>query len=134
MTIADYSFRFEGVGQVRGPNYDAIEGTVMLGTDGRDFATLKPQKRFYASGGNPMTEAGIHVTPLRDLFVALGDDLGDGKWSMRVQYKPLIRYIWIGALLMAIGGFVSIADRRYRARAAARDAVNAGGTAGEAAS
>ncbi len=131
-TIADYSFRFEGTQQVQGPNYQAIEGTVVLGRAGRDFATMKPQKRFYASGGNPMTEAGIHVTPLRDLFVALGDDLGEGKWSLRVQYKPLIRYIWIGALFMAIGAFVSVADRRYRARAAARVPVGADGAAGEA--
>ncbi len=65
--------------------------------------------------------------------MALGDDLGDGKWSMRVQYKPLIRYIWLGALLMAIGGLVSIADRRYRARATARELLGAGRTAGEAA-
>ena len=130
--IAGYTFRFDGTQEVRGPNYEAIEGTVVLSRGEREFATLKTQKRFYASGGNPMTEAGIHVTPLRDLFVALGEDLGGGKWSMRLQYKPLIRYIWLGALLMAIGGLVSIADRRYRARATARVALGAGQAAGEA--
>jgi cytochrome c-type biogenesis protein CcmF len=132
-TIADYSFRFEGTEQIRGPNYQAIQGTVVLSRNDRDFATLKPQKRFYASGGNSMTEAGIQVTPFRDLFVALGDDVGDGKWSLRIQYKPLIRYIWIGALLMAIGGLVSVADRRYRARAMARSVAGSAAMAGEAA-
>jgi cytochrome c-type biogenesis protein CcmF len=78
-----------------------------------------------------MTEAGIHVNFARDLFVALGEDLGQGRWSMRVQYKPLLRYIWLGALFMALGGLVSAADRRYRARAPAQSTVPAG--AGEAA-
>jgi cytochrome c-type biogenesis protein CcmF len=114
--LSGYVFRFEGTEQVRGPNYQATQGTVVLSRDGKEFARLHPQKRFYASGGNPMTEAGIQVTPARDLFVALGEDLGAGKWSMRVQYKPLIRYIWIGAVLMALGGLVSVADRRFRVR------------------
>jgi cytochrome c-type biogenesis protein CcmF len=114
--VSGYVFRFEGTEQVSGPNYQATQGTVVLSRDGKEFATLHPQKRFYASGGNPMTEAGIQVTPARDLFVALGEDLGAGKWSMRVQYKPLIRYIWIGAVLMALGGLVSVADRRFRVR------------------
>ena len=78
-----------------------------------------------------MTEAGIQVTPARDLFVALGEDLGAGKWSMRVQYKPLIRYIWIGAAFMALGGLVSIADRRFRIRAQAEVPKAAGRLAGE---
>ena len=73
-----------------------------------------------------MTEAGIHARLNRDLFVALGEDLGAGKWSMRVQYKPLIRYIWLGALLMACGGLVSIADRRYRATATVKVPAAAG--------
>jgi cytochrome c-type biogenesis protein CcmF len=126
ITLQGYEFRFDGTKMVRGPNYEAIEGAVVLSEDGREFATLRPQKRFYASGGNPMTEAGIHVGFSRDLFVALGEDLGQGKWSMRVQYKPLIRYIWLGALLMALGGIFSAADRRYRARVPATSAVPAG--------
>jgi cytochrome c-type biogenesis protein CcmF len=113
--LSGYQFRYDGTRDVRGPNYQAIEGTVVISRNGKEFATLRPQKRFYASGGNPMTEAGIHATPARDLFVALGEDLGAGKWSMRVQYKPLIRFIWLGALLMALGGAVSVADRRFRA-------------------
>ncbi|MGA0028273.1 MAG: cytochrome c-type biogenesis CcmF C-terminal domain-containing protein, partial [Steroidobacteraceae bacterium] len=83
------------------------------------------QKRLYATGGNPMTEAGIHVSPRRDLFVALGADLGAGKWSMRLQYKPLIRYVWLGALLMALGGLVATADRRYRVQLREEEAAHA---------
>ena len=71
-----------------------------------------------------MTEAGIEVDWNRDLFVAMGEDLGGGAWSMRLQYKPLVRFIWLGALVMALGGFIAITDRRYRtARAAEPEAV-----------
>jgi len=64
-----------------------------------------------------MTEAGIAVGAARDLFAALGEDLGGGRWSLRLQYKPLIRGIWLGALLMALGGLIAAADRRYRREA-----------------
>jgi cytochrome c-type biogenesis protein CcmF len=132
VTLQGYNFRFEGTRMVQGPNYEAIEADIAISReDGKVFTTLRPQKRFYASGGNPMTEAGIHVNYARDLFVALGEDLGQGRWSMRVQYKPLLRYIWLGALFMALGGLVAAADRRYRVRASAKDTVPAG--AGEAA-
>ena len=78
----------------------------------------------------PMTESGIHVKWNRDLFVAMGDDLGAGAWSMRVQYKPMVRYIWLGALIMALGGLLAITDRRYRRRRSTADeAVAAAGTA-----
>jgi cytochrome c-type biogenesis protein CcmF len=77
-----------------------------------------------------MTESGIHVKWNRDLFVAMGDDLGAGAWSMRLQYKPMVRYIWLGALIMAIGGLVAITDRRYRRRRSTADeAIEAGGAA-----
>ena len=79
-------------------------------------ATLHPQKRIYRVRTMPMTEAGIEVDWNRDLFVAMGDDLGAGAWSVRVQYKPMVRFIWLGALVMALGGFIAITDRRYRTR------------------
>ena len=68
---------------------------------------------------NPMTEAGIDAGWGRDLFVALGEPLGNGAWSVRIQYKPLIRFIWFGCLVMALGGLVAISDPRYRRREAA---------------
>jgi cytochrome c-type biogenesis protein CcmF len=77
-----------------------------------------------------MTEAGIEVDWNRDLFVAMGDDLGEGAWSLRVQYKPMVRFIWFGALVMAIGGFIAITDRRYRTRKSEADErLGSGGTA-----
>jgi cytochrome c-type biogenesis protein CcmF len=75
-----------------------------------------------------MTEAGIEARWNRDLFVAMGEDLGNGAWSLRLQYKPLVRFIWLGALVMALGGLVALSDRRYRLqRSAAEDAARADG-------
>jgi cytochrome c-type biogenesis protein CcmF len=113
-TIAGYDFRLMALRDARGPNYDAVEADVLVSRDGETVTTLHPQKRLYDSGGNPMTEAGIEVGAARDLFAALGEDLGGGRWSLRLQYKPLIRYIWLGALLIALGGGLAGLDRRYR--------------------
>lgn len=124
-TLMGYDFRFDGTREVQGPNYAAVEGSFTVTREGEPVTVLTSQKRLYASGGNPMTEAGIHVSPRRDLFVALGEDLGAGKWSMRLQYKPLIRYVWLGALLMALGGLVATADRRYRVQLAEEEGARA---------
>jgi cytochrome c-type biogenesis protein CcmF len=112
--VAGYVFKLESLKPVQGPNYNATEGEVTVRHDGDLVATLHPQKRNYWVRTMPMTEAGISVGPGRDLFAALGEDLGGGRWSVRVQYKPLIRYIWLGALVMALGGLLATADRRYR--------------------
>ncbi|TAK55508.1 MAG: heme lyase CcmF/NrfE family subunit [Gammaproteobacteria bacterium] len=113
--LAGYEFRLVGLRSgVRGPNYVATEAEVAVSSAGRPVATLRPQKRVYHSGGNPMTEAGIDAGVARDLFAALGEDLGGNRWSLRLQYKPLIRGIWLGALLMALGGAIAAFDRRYR--------------------
>jgi cytochrome c-type biogenesis protein CcmF len=114
--VAGYVFKLESLKPVQGPNYNATEGEVTVRHDGDLVATLHPQKRNYWVRTMPMTEAGIDVGPSRDLFAALGEDLGGGRWSVRVQYKPLIRYIWLGALVMALGGLLATADRRYRRR------------------
>ncbi len=117
--LAGYQFRLVGLRSgVRGPNYVATEAEVAVSSAGRPIATLRPQKRVYHSGGNPMTEAGIDAGVARDLFAALGEDLGGNRWSLRLQYKPLIRGIWLGALLMALGGAIAAFDRRYRRAAA----------------
>jgi cytochrome c-type biogenesis protein CcmF len=122
-----YNFTFKNTREVPGPNYQAIESEVVVSRDGKEVATLHPQKRTYRVQRSPMTEAGIEVDWNRDLFVAMGEDLGNGTWSMRVQYKPMVRFIWLGALVMAIGGFIAITDRRYRARReAASERVAAG--------
>ena len=115
-SIGGYDFRLAALRDVHGPNYAGIEADVVVSRSGEAVTVLRPQKRLYNSGGNPMTEAGIEVGPARDLFAALGDDLGQGRWSVRLQYKPLIRYIWLGAILIALGGGIAALDRRYRVR------------------
>jgi cytochrome c-type biogenesis protein CcmF len=77
------------------------------------MTVLAPQKRIYRVQTNPMTEAAIDPGLSRDLFVALGDPLGGGAWSVRIQYKPMLRFIWLGALVMAFGGLLAASDRRY---------------------
>jgi cytochrome c-type biogenesis protein CcmF len=114
--VAGYEFRFAGTKPVEGPNYEAIEARVAITKKGAPVTELTTQKRTYRVQRQPMTHAGIDVSWNRDLFVALGDDLGASKWSLRIQYKPLIRYIWLGALIMAFGGLTAVSDRRYRAR------------------
>jgi cytochrome c-type biogenesis protein CcmF len=132
VAVGDYRFAFIGTRPVQGPNYDAVEGEVVIERDGRTIATLHPQRRTYRVQQSPMTEAGIHVGWTRDLFVAMGEPRGTGFWSMRIQYKPLVRYIWIGALIMALGGLVACTDRRYRTVRAGEHARGpAGAVAGE---
>jgi len=128
--LEGYTFQFNGTREVKGPNYDAVEAEVAITRDGRQVAVLHPQKRVYRVQTSPMTESGIDVRWNRDLFVAMGEDLGNNTWSMRLQYKPMVRYIWLGALIMALGGLVAVSDRRYRTRKVTDDAAaRAAGTA-----
>jgi len=86
---------------------------------------MHPEKRAYASGGQVMTEAAIARGFTRDLYVALGEPLGDGAWALRVHIKPFVRWIWAGALLMMLGGFVTATDKRFRRVAEARNPMPA---------
>ena len=115
--VGGYDFEMLELRNVQGPNYSAIEAAVEIRKDGEFVATVRPQKRQYLVQKNWMTEAGIHVAWNKDLFVALGDQLGNGAWSVRVQYKPMIRFIWFGAIIMALGGLIAVSDRRYRLKA-----------------
>ena len=119
--VAGYEFKLTNLQNVQGPNYQALEGEIEIRSNGEFVAELRPQKRTYLVQQNPMTEAGIDAGWNRDLFVALGDPLGNEAWSVRLQYKPLIRFIWLGAFIMAFGGIVSASDRRYRLTATARE-------------
>ena len=116
VTVAGYAFRFDGVQDRTGPNYQAVRGTFTVSRGERQISEMLPEKRVYRVQTSAMTEAGIDVGWTRDLFVALGEPLGDGSWSVRIQYKPMIRFIWLGALVMALGGLVAVSDRRYRSR------------------
>jgi len=112
--IGDYAFRFDGVQNHRGPNYDARRATIAISENGEPLTVLYPEKRIYNVDKNPMTEAGIDAGLFRDLYVSLGEPLGEGTWSLRLQYKPFVRWIWLGAIFMALGGLLAVTDRRYR--------------------
>ncbi|OEZ00237.1 MULTISPECIES: heme lyase CcmF/NrfE family subunit [Stenotrophomonas] len=114
LEVSGYTLRFEGVEHQQGPNYVADRGHVRVLHGGRELALLHPEKRAYASGGQVMTEAGIHARVRGDVYVALGEPLGNNAWAVRVHVKPFVRWVWFGALLMALGGFVTAADRRFR--------------------
>ncbi len=112
--VGPYRFVFQGVQEEQGPNFISTKATIEVAENGRTFRYLYPEKRRYFVQRNVMTEAAIDAGLMRDLYVALGEPLGDGSWAVRVYYKPLIRWVWGGGILMAMGGFVAIADRRYR--------------------
>jgi cytochrome c-type biogenesis protein CcmF len=122
--VGGYDFAMLELRNVDGPNYSAIEAEIEIRKDGDYVATVLPQKRQYLVQKNWMTEAGIYATWNKDLFVALGDQLGNGAWSVRVQYKPMIRFIWFGAIIMALGGLIAISDRRYRLKASKTSKVS----------
>jgi cytochrome c-type biogenesis protein CcmF len=112
--MAGYTFRFDGVRSVQGPNYRADQGTIVVMRDGKQVTTLNPEKRTYTVQTKPMTEAGINAGLMRDIYVSLGEGLGGGDWSLRLYYKPFVRWIWLGGLLIALGGLLAALDRRYR--------------------
>jgi cytochrome c-type biogenesis protein CcmF len=112
--VGRYQLVLDRVDAVDGPNYRADRGQVQVLQDGALVTLLHPEKRHYASGGQPMSEVGIHPGLGGDVYVALGESLGNDAWAVRVQIKPFVRWIWLGALLMAFGGFITAADRRFR--------------------
>jgi cytochrome c-type biogenesis protein CcmF len=116
--LAGYVFTFRGLRNVRGPNYDALQGLVEVTRDGRPVATLRPEKRVYRAQRDTMTEAAIDRGVARDLYVSLGEPVGGGAWIVRLYYKPFVNWIWGGCLLMALGGALAVSDRRYRAKQA----------------
>jgi cytochrome c-type biogenesis protein CcmF len=127
VAVGGHVFRFDGVTEAKGPNYRAVRGTVDVSRDGRHVVTLQPEKRLYNAGGNAMTEAAIDTSPIGDLYVSLGEPVGDGAWSVRVYSKPFVVWIWSGCILMALGGLLALSDRRYRV-AARRAALMPAGT------
>ena len=122
--LAGYTFLFRGALDADGPNYDAARGIIELSRDGRALGTLTPEKRVYRAQGMPMTEASLDIGIFRDVYVSLGEQLPDGAWIVSLYYKPFISWIWMGCLLMGLGGVFAASDRRYR-RLAARE-VTAG--------
>jgi len=127
VAVHGYTFRFDGVGERAGPNYTAARGNVALLKNGEQIDLLHPEKRIYfAQSQMPMTEASIRTGITGDVYVSLGEPVGnDGSWTVRVYYKPFVTWIWGGCVLMALGGFLAMSDRRYRALAR-RDEIAAG--------
>ena len=114
--VAGYRFLFNGVEELSVDNYLATRGSFSVTLENSSFeADLFPEKRIYPVQKSPMTEAAIDAGFTRDLFIALGEPLDDqGSWAIRIYYKPFIRWIWLGAIIMALGGLFAASDRRYR--------------------
>ncbi len=127
--VGGYTFKFEGVNDVAGPNYSAARGTVAVIRDGKPVRKLYPEKRHYPVQQSTMTEADIDTGILGDLYVSLGEPVGGGAWSVRVYSKPFITWIWGGCVLMALGGLLALTDRRYRLRAPRGAAIAPASTA-----
>jgi cytochrome c-type biogenesis protein CcmF len=113
VNVAGYDFRFTGAKEIGGPNYLAARANVEVWNKGRWVRTLHPEKRVYNASLNSMTETAIDTGLFRDLYLSLGEPQDAGSWTMRIQYKPFVGWIWAGAILMAIGGGVAVSDRRY---------------------
>ncbi len=129
--IADYSLLFEGVAPHQGPNYRERAAKFKVTRNGRDVAVLQPSKREFMIEQSGTTEAGIHASWRGDLYAVLGDSLKDGAYSIRLYFHPLVRLIWIGTLIMFLGGAVSLSDRRLRVGAPKRAAAKPAPLAGE---
>jgi cytochrome c-type biogenesis protein CcmF len=131
--VGGYEFRFDGVGPMEGPNYDGVRASIAVSRGATSLGTFYPEKRHYWVKGQVTTESAIRMTRATNLLLALGDDLGAGRWSVRIQVRPLMSLVWLAALVMAIGGALAGSDRRYRlaARAAQEVATPAGGPARE---
>ena len=131
VTAGDYRVVWKGVREVAGPNYISTEGTAELYRQGgtEPLRVLHPEKRRYLAGGQVMTETAIDAGLFRDVYIAMGEPLENGQWAVRVYYKPFVRWMWLGALIMALGGLVAASDRRYRLKSRAAAAAPAGETA-----
>jgi cytochrome c-type biogenesis protein CcmF len=127
--LGNYEFRFDKVEPIEGPNYEGTRGHFNVTHKGRPIMDLHPEKRLYWVQRQVMTEAGIGSYWGSNILLSLGDDLGAGKWSVRMQVRPLVNYVWLSALFMALGAGIAVSDRRYRvAKDRATETVPVGGT------
>jgi cytochrome c-type biogenesis protein CcmF len=114
LSVGAYELRFAGVESVAGPNYRADRARLEVARDGRALAVLTPERRVYNVGERLTTEAAIRTNGLGDLYAVLGEPQPDGRWTLRLYWEPLVPWIWAGAFVMALGGLVSLSDRRLR--------------------
>lgn len=116
VNVQGYDFAITEFKEIKASNFDATQAQVTVSKNGREVTTLYPEKRTYIISTMPTTEAAIDASLMRDLYVALGEPIADGsnQWAVRIYVKPLIRWIWLGAIIMALGGLISMLDKRYR--------------------
>ena len=127
--LGGYRFELLRLGQQAGPNYLAEQAVFEVTRDGQIIAGLVPEKRRYFASGQIMTEAAIDASLWRDLYIALGEPIGEDAWAVRLQYKPMVRWLWLGSLMIGLGALVTALDRRYRSQAV-RKPVPTSGVAG----
>jgi cytochrome c-type biogenesis protein CcmF len=120
--LSGYQITLTAVDEVQGPNYVSTMATMQVARDGRQVATMHPEKRVYPVQAMPTTEAAIDNGIFRDIYLVIGDAQADGGWAVRSYIKPFANWIWAGSILMALGGLISLSDRRYRVAAGARRA------------
>ena len=117
-SLGVYRFELQSLGQQAGPNYLADQAVFEVSRDGEPIAVLVPEKRRYFASGQIMTEAAIDASLWRDLYIALGEPIGENAWAVRLQYKPMVRWLWLGSLMIGFGALGTVFDRRYRSQAA----------------
>ena len=128
-----YHVRFDAIEAVTGPNYQGQQGHFSLYEGEQLIAKLHPEKRrYHARSGQVMTEAAIDASLWRDVYIALGEPVGEDAWAVRVHIKPFVRWIWLGGILMAAGGLLAILDKRYRRGASSKARNTQGGHYGQA--
>lgn len=118
--VGGYTLTLNGVEEFEGPNFLSTMGLLTLSKNGREIAQMRPEKRIYPVAQMPTTEAAIDYNLARDVYVVIGDAQANGGWAIRTYIKPLTNWIWIGCALMALGGFLSLSDRRFRVAVGAR--------------
>ena len=113
VNVGGYDFRLRNLAQLQGPNYQAVRADIEVTKNGAPVAMMHPEKRAFTTAQSVTSETAIDRSIFRDLYLALGDEVGNGAWTVRVYHKPLVNWIWGGALLMALGGAFAVSDRRY---------------------
>jgi cytochrome c-type biogenesis protein CcmF len=108
-----YDFRLNNLAEIQGPNYRAVRADIEVTRNGSPVAMMHPEKRAFTTSQNVTSETAIDRSVWRDLYLSLGEEVEGGAWTVRVYHKPLVNWIWGGALLMAIGGGFAVTDRRY---------------------
>ena len=113
VSVGGYEFRLNNLSQYQGPNFQAVRADIAVTTNGSEVGMMHPEKRAFTASQNVTSETAIDRSIWRDLYLSLGDEVPGGGWTLRVYHKPLVNWIWGGALLMAIGGGFAVTDRRY---------------------